>query len=102
MREGEYLIVGLDLALTLPYSEIEHKLKREVERTFNGQRDLIEQAQTLLFAALAADASWVPLYIHTNELNISVKELEKMGADLESGVRSVIEVRVSPRSLFIF
>ncbi|KIM22610.1 hypothetical protein M408DRAFT_322755 [Serendipita vermifera MAFF 305830] len=71
--------------------EIELRLQEEVQRAFEEHPDLIDRAQALLVDSLATDASWVQLYIHAEELNIPVKGLDAIPAELQSGIRAVLE-----------
>jgi len=101
MREGGYFVTDSMEYSTIVDSEIELRVKREVARTFDGQQELMERAQAFLFEALAADASWIRLYINAEELDIPMKEPGKIDSDLEPGIRSVLEVRTEVASPFL-
>lgn len=79
--------------------EIERRLDDEVASVF-GEDDINGQlAKSFLIAALAANASWVQLYLHSGELALSAPADDKLGSDFRRGLNEVLERLKVPRAI---
>ncbi|KAG8828096.1 hypothetical protein FRC17_007623 [Serendipita sp. 399] len=76
--------------------EIEARLEREISQVFKGRYESGEKVKSKLIEQLAADASWVQLYMHTQELVLDPPSLGKNDGELEEGMGEVIQRLKTP------